>query len=217
MDCTVNPAGPRRAFSVISIGALGAKVLGAVREMLMAAVWGQGAVVGAFLVCLNALLVPVSLAVGELLQGAFIPVYARHRRCGSRLAPISLWMGLIVWSLVAVLIAVLLVVAGDWLVRLLAPGIGVEARDLAVRFMFAIAFGAVPFVVTAVLAVVAVQHGRPLGAALRPGVQSLGVIAGIGAAVAFNDPVYLGVGFAGAYALNATGLLVLCPINNCKS
>ncbi|WP_292814036.1 lipid II flippase MurJ [Microbacterium sp.] len=178
-------------------GALG-KVLGIVREMLLAALLGTSAGVASYRVSQTAALAPMNLLNAELLAVGFLPQHARLAD-DPRLAW-ALYRMVRNWVLIACsVIAVGLVMFGRLWAGILAPGFSGDAVTLTVA-MIAITGSALPFYgYVSVASYLAMARGEYRIAALRPSIQSLGLIAATIVAFATGSPAWLAVGFLAAY------------------
>jgi putative peptidoglycan lipid II flippase len=179
-----------------SIGAatLASRVLGFVRDMVVALAFGAGPVTDAFFVAFRIPNILRRLLAEGALSTAVIPVFTDYAVTRPRDELIRMLRAVLAAALL-VLVATTVVglVAAPWIVRLIAPGFGVDPvqRDLAVlltRVMF-------PYLVLVGLAAFAMgvlnSQGRFFAAALGPAVLNVGMIAAVLALAARLDPPIL--------------------------
>ena len=113
-----------RTVGLIVGNALG-KVLGVVREVALAYFFGAGAVADAYRVSMSAALIPTNFFMGDVLDGAFVPLYTRYLN-SNRASALHLFRLTRAYLLGASLVLVgAMVLAGRLLVRLFAPGLAV--------------------------------------------------------------------------------------------
>lgn len=135
-----------RIFSsllLISGLTFGAKLLAMVKEILLAATFGTGDVLDAFLI---AFLLPsyiVTVVAGSL-SPALIPTYVQvHEQEGAQ-ASQRLFSSVLAWSLVLLVgLTVLLSLIGGWLLHLLGAGFSPEKLALSKSLFFALLAGVV--------------------------------------------------------------------------
>src|SRR6266498_5028457 len=72
-----------RVFLRLVLGGMAGKVLGLLRETLLAALFGAGRVVAANRVALTATFIPVNFFTADALSAGFLPLYVRYRKEGS--------------------------------------------------------------------------------------------------------------------------------------
>lgn len=202
--------GMLRAVGLIFSGNLISKLLGIVREMLLAASYGTSAVVGSFRIANTCTFIPINFFVSNTLNAVFLPLYVRHNRHDQVRAQTLFWTLAVILCTIAILISfVLSVFAGQW-AALIAPGSDLSVRDAAGAFIKIMAW-CVPFYFLGTLfSYLEMAHGGYAMTSARSSVQNIGVIAGLVAAVWFADPLYLAWGLTGSFmAFAALGLHAL--------
>lgn len=143
-----------RAAFILALGNVGSRLLGLVREQVIAALFGASAATDAFTAAAR---IPTSLydlLIGGLISAALVPVFSGY---AGRDEEQHLWRvasAVLNTVMAAVLVCVaLLVAAAPWVVDVYATGFSRETRDLAVelvRYMLpSLAFMAVAGVLTA--------------------------------------------------------------------
>ena len=127
------------AATLVALGFLGSRILGAVRAIIIANEYGASADLDAFFVAQRLPELVFQLLAGATLAAAFIPVYARYvMRRGEdeawRLA--STVLNVVLLGTIA--LAAVMLVTAQWVVPALAPGLGedtaiqAEIRDDAI-------------------------------------------------------------------------------------
>jgi putative peptidoglycan lipid II flippase len=180
-----------RALGSIGSATLLSRVLGYVRDMVVALAFGAGPVTDAFFVAFR---IPNMLRrlLGEgALATAVVPVFSdytvnRPRAELTRMLAVVLGAALIVLATVAALG----IVTAPWLVRVIAPGFAadLEQWSLATR-LTRVMFPYLVLVGLSALAMGTLQaHGRFFAAALGPAVLNVGMIAGVTLLHTRTDP-----------------------------
>lgn len=190
-----------RIFLRLVCGGLVGKVLGLVREVLLAALFGAGRAVAANRVAMTATLIPINFFTADALTAGFLPLYLRYRRERLDLA-LALYRAvralLAVFSLV--LVAALLLGRRYW-VDLLAPGLDPRTAELAATMLGIAALSVPCYVQYNLYALVGLAHDDVRLINLRPSAQSLGLIGATVAAYLSGDVVLLAWGFTVPYLL----------------
>lgn len=193
----------RRWFLGLSGGSFLSKLLGALRELLLARAYGTGVAADAFGGSLALAFSPAHLLTQRLVQNSFIPLYSRYHR-SDPLRARALFVTLLGAHLgLGLLIGLLLFTAAEPLVGLFLPGFDPERRALAAAMLRSLAPGIPCYVYTGFLGALAVAQEDFLIPALRPGLQNLGLIASILLAVASRRPELAAAGFSAAYLVMA--------------
>ncbi len=165
-----------RAASIISIAAISSRILGYVRESLLAARFGASGVTDAYVVAQDLPLTLNLTLIGALIS-VFIPVYRdtlqrRGQAAGTRLTNIVLNVAL----LAAGAITLLGVLGAPVVVRFLVPGFSPELKELTVSLM-RLAMPALLFLAGGgVISALLNAHRRFTGPALVGVAQNLAVI-----------------------------------------
>lgn len=192
-----------KIFFRLVLGGIAGKVLGLVREVLLAALFGAGHVVAANRVALTATFIPINFFTADALTAGFLPLYVKYRqeRPAMAFALYRSVRALLAAFSIALLVALLF---GRHLwVALLAPGLDSGTADIAAA-MLAIAAIGVPFYVQYNLyTLVGLAHDDVRLINLRPSFQSVGLICGTVAAYLTGDVSVLAWGFTIPY-------IVLC-------
>lgn len=188
-------------FFRLLLGGIAGKVLGVVREVLLAALFGAGRVIGANRVALTATMVPLNFFTADALSAGFLPLYVRYRQEDP---PMALALYRSVRTLFAVLSVVLLVVLqlarGFW-IDLLGPGLDHSTAELASSMLSIAALG-MPFLLLYSLdTLIALERDDVRLINLRASFQSVGLISATVVAYLTGDAVLLAWGFTAPYFL----------------
>jgi putative peptidoglycan lipid II flippase len=210
------------ALGSIGTATLASRVLGFVRDMVVALVFGAGPVTDAFFVAFRIPNILRRLLAEGALSTAVIPVFTEYASTRSREDFRRLLRAILGAALVVLgTTAVLGIVAAPWIVRAIAPGFADDpAQEHLVVLLTRVMFPYVVLVGLAALAMGALNaEHRFFAAALGPAVLNVGMIAGVLVLSGQTEPpiVALAVGvLAGGVGqllvqlpdLRATGLLV---------
>src|SRR5216117_1099001 len=212
-----------RALGSIGSATLLSRLLGYVRDMIVALAFGAGPVTDAFFVAFRIPNILRRLLAEGALSTAMIPVFTEYASTRERPDLLRMLRAVLALALVALGVAVLLGIAtAPWIVKVIAPGIADDpARGglavLLTRVMF-------PYVVLVGLAALAAgalnAQGRFFVSALGPAVQNVAMIVAIPLLASRVDPPILSlaigvlVGGVGQVviqlpSLRRSGLLVL--------
>ena len=191
-----------RALGSIGSATLLSRLLGYVRDMVVALAFGAGPVTDAFFVAFRIPNILRRLLGEGALATSVIPVFSdytinRTRQELTRMVAVVLAAALTVLTAVSLLG----IVTAPWIVRLIAPGFAADAGQwqlatLLTRVMF-------PYLLLVGLSALAMAglqaHGRFFAAALGPAVLNVGMIAGVLLLHARMDPpiVSLAIGVLG--------------------
>ena len=202
-----------RALGSIGSATLLSRILGYVRDMVVALAFGAGPVTDAFFVAFRIPNILRRLLAEGALATAVIPVFSdytvnRTRQELTRMLAVVLAAALIVLSAVTAIG----MAAAPGIVRLIAPGFSADADQwrlaaLLTRVMF-------PYLVLVGLGALAMgalqAHGRFFAAALGPAVLNVGMIAGVSLLHARVDPPILSLAI-GVLAGGLGQLMVQLP------
>ncbi|WP_432484817.1 lipid II flippase MurJ [Kineococcus esterisolvens] len=189
----------RSAVQRLFWGGLAGKLLGLVREVLLAAAYGTGAPAAAARVAQTATLVPVDLFTADALSAGFLPVHAElRRRDPARAAALFHGLRALLLAVALVVTVALLLLAGT-VVDLLAPGLDGATAGTAATFLRVMALGVPSYLQFALLSCLEASHGSFRLSSARATVQNAGMVAGLAVAWWLSAPVALAWGFPAAY------------------
>lgn len=188
---------------MLLFGGLAGKVLGVVRELTTAALFGTGAVAAAYRLAQAAFLIPLHGFLSEAFGAGFIPTYARGCAQPTQ-ASRALFAGMhaIVLAVSAAITVLLVVLARRW-VGLLAPGFDVQTAQLATQMVEVLALTMPFYALTGLYASAELAAGRAQLTAARASLQSVGLIAGALLAWQTGNAVFIAGGFLAAYVFLA--------------
>ncbi len=189
------------SFFKLFIGNLFGKIIGFLREIIIAGLYGTTAPVGAFRMAQSATLIPVNFFTSDSLNAAFIPLYNRYKKISFDKAQSLFWILKLILTLISIVISVGLFITASWWITLIAPGFNTEGHELTVLFVKIMAVG-IPFYILSLLySYLAIANDSYFLASIRPTIQSLGMICGVSFAYYFNNIALFAWGFTGAYIL----------------
>lgn len=191
----------RKAVIQMFSGNLLSKLLGLGREILTGAVFGTGQAIGAFRVAQTGTLVPVNFFTSDSLNSAFVPQYKKFHAESVDAAQMLFWSLLVLFALLAVVLSAgIWILAPPW-VAFLAPGLGAETAQMAVDMLRIMGLGVPFYLLSALLVFLGMANDDFVPMSARPIIQNIGLIAGVVVAFLLKNPLYLAVGFSGAYLL----------------
>lgn len=191
----------RRAVFHLFNGNLASKVLGLVREVLTAALFGTGQAAGAFRVAQTGALTPVNFFTSDSLNSAFIPQYKKFLTESANKAQTFFWSLAGLFILLASLLGIVLwLSAGPW-VSALAPGLERDTALLAISMLQVMALGVPFYLLSALLMFLGMAHDDFMPIAIRPIFQNIGMILGVLLASLLRDLLFLAWGFTVSYVV----------------
>lgn len=188
------------AFLKLFVGGFAGKLLGAVREVALAAAFGTGFGVGAFRAGQTATNALTHTFTGDTLNAGFIPLCSRYARQEPEKGQSLFWTLVVLLGGIGLVLALTLGMGAPFLARVLVPGFPPEAQSLTADMIRVMAAGTPFYVLAALFSYMEMANGRYLIASVRSSIQNIGLICGIGAAVWLSNPIYLAWGFS-AYAV----------------
>lgn len=190
----------RRAFLQLSGGGAMSKLLGILRELLLANYFGTGMAADSFRGSHTLTLNPTHLFT-RLLQASFVPLYAGHFQKDDPRSDHLFLAVFLVFMTIGVLIAALLFTLGGAIVRLVLPGFTDDRVALAAAMLRLLAPGVPFYIHSTLLGALGAARGDFIIPALRPGVQNAGMIIMIVVAAITGRPALAAAGFTTAYIL----------------
>jgi putative peptidoglycan lipid II flippase len=182
------------ALGSIGAATLASRVLGFLRDMIVALAFGAGPVTDAFFVAFRIPNILRRLLAEGALSTAVIPVFTEYAVTRPRDELIRMLRALLSAALLVLVVTTVAgVVAAPWVVTFIAPGFGTDPAQLELsvrltRIMF-------PYLVLVGLAAFAMgvlnSQGRFFAAALGPAVLNVGMIAAVLALATRVDPPIL--------------------------
>lgn len=191
----------RRQVVQLFTGNLVSKLLGAGREVLNAALFGTGQVIGAYRVAQVGTLVPINFFTSDSLNAAFVPLYRRLQRESVDMAQTLFWSLSALFGAVAVLVFIVVVFLARQWESVLAPGLGPGVDRLATEMLKVMGIGVPFYLLSALVMYLSLAHDDYVPMAVRPSVQNVGLVVGALAAFLMNQPLMLALGFTCAYVV----------------
>ena len=171
-----------RALGSISGATLLSRVLGFVRDMVVALVFGAGPVTDAFFVAFRIPNMLRRLLAEGALSTAVVPVFSEYVETRSREELVAMLRAVLGAAILVLGLTTIAGIAGaPWILQVIAPGFtGDRAQaDLAV-LLTRVMFPYLPLVGLAALAMGVLQiHGRFFAASIGPALVNVGMIAGV--------------------------------------
>ncbi|MFX4315585.1 hypothetical protein F8O53_27415, partial [Enterobacter sp. 63] len=113
----------KKAISQLLGGNMLSKVLGLIREVLMAKFFGTGDINGAYRIAQTGTLVPINFMTSDSLNSAFIPLYKKYLTENEfRASTFKLCMFMF-FAVISLLLFFVLFFLSDYWVGIMAPGI----------------------------------------------------------------------------------------------
>jgi len=190
-----------KAFLMLSSGSVVGKVIGFLREVLMAALFGTSVCVGAYRVAQTAMLMPVELFLTNSIEAGFVPLYARYIKDDSKKAELFLSSIVMLFLLLAAVVFLFLYLGSSWWVKILAPGMDTASKALTASMLRIMTLAVPLYILGMLLSYLEMIHGKYIAASFRSTLQSIGLISGALLAFYFKGPLFLAWGFTGAYGI----------------
>lgn len=184
-----------RAAGVIGAATLLSRVLGLVREIVVTRAFGATHAADAFFVAFRIPNLLRELLAEGSMSAAFVPVFSEYLTKRSRAEAVDLAHAVFTVLLILLSSATILgIAAAPWIVRVIAPGFGVEDKfDLTVT-LARVMFPFLIFIGFAALAMGILNALRRFTVpALAPAVLNVGVISGVLFLPPYVDPPILGL------------------------
>ena len=166
-------------FTFFFWGVLG-KILGLLRELFMASMFGTGVAAMACRLSLSCVTIPGKLLTSEPVTGGFMPLFGKAWSDKDEAkAACIFWFFLSVTLIFSLCVSVLLHLYAPFWIQSLAPGLNGDEHELAVDFLRITSLGLPAFVMAVTLSILEMVRGNSLIAAIQASLQSLGLLAGI--------------------------------------
>src|SRR5947209_5173604 len=186
-----------RALGSISGATLLSRVLGFVRDMVVALVFGAGPVTDAFFVAFRIPNMLRRLLAEGALSTAVVPVFSEYVETRSREELVAMLRAVLGAAMLVLALTTIAGIAGaPWILQVIAPGFTSDRAqaDLAV-LLTRVMFPYLPLVGLAALAMGVLQiHGRFFAASIGPALLNVGMIAGVVLLAHRLDPPILALG-----------------------
>lgn len=199
-------AAPARSKKMVAMllmgGALAGKILGFVREVLMAQIVGVALLADGFRTATTAVLLPLAFLQNESVPAVLVPMMKEGHRVGDapqRLARISIALTFIGFLLMLAMFAF-----GDYMVNAMVSGFSADGKALTLHLVHIMVLAMPASVLLNCLAAGELTIGKTRVTNLRASVLNVGVIIGLGVLVLTGYNYILGWSFT--FAFNALGV-----------
>src|SRR5438093_7383058 len=202
-----------RALGGIASATLLSRLLGFVRDMVVARAFGAGPITDAFFVAFRIPNILRRLLAEGALSTAMIPVFSEYTVTRPQRELLRMLRAVLALALLALTLTTLLgILAAPWILRVIAPGFASDPAQAALATLLTRAM--FPYLVLVGLAALATgilnAHGRFFAGAIGPAVLNLGMIAGVLLLAARVDPPILALAI-GVLAGGLGQLIVQVP------
>ncbi|HDR2860674.1 TPA: hypothetical protein QCK11_000595 [Enterobacter asburiae] len=189
----------KKAISQLLGGNMLSKVLGLVREVLMAKFFGTGDINGAYRIAQTGTLVPINFMTSDSLNSAFIPLYKRYLTENEfRASTFKLCMFMF-FAVISLLLFFILFFLSDYWVGIMAPGINGNAREMTNELFKIMAICCPFYLCSGLINYISMAHGDYKPMSMRASIQNVGMLLGVVAAYYYNNYLLLAWGFTGSY------------------
>lgn len=191
------PAGTRRLAILLIGGALLSKILGLVREILIARAIGASVIADSFRGAQTAVLLPIALLQNETVPAVLIPAYREWNEQGvapRRFAALSLAL-----VLTASVIFLLVEAAAPLWIHMLLGGFGEHARKMTIAFTRVMALAMPASALLCCLSAAEIARGQSRIASLRATLLNVAVIIGVPILLLTGRPIALAWAFSIAF------------------
>ncbi|MDK2801562.1 MAG: putative peptidoglycan lipid flippase [Clostridiales bacterium] len=190
-----------KAFILLFSGSMLGKLVGFLREILVATIFGTNTYISAYRVAQTATLIPVEMFLSNSLEAGFLPIYLRYIRNDKKMAQSFLGGIIMLFLLLSALVFAFIYWGASYWVSILAPGMDYQAK-LLTSSMLKVTSVAVPlYILGALLARLEMAYNKYLLASLRSTIQSIGLVVGTLAAFYLKNAIFLAWGFVWAYMI----------------
>ncbi|MFG3701483.1 lipid II flippase MurJ [Micromonospora sp. NPDC047620] len=165
-----------RVFFRLVLGGIAGKILGLLREVLLAALFGAGRVVAANRIALTATLIPINFFTADALSAGFLPLYVQYRQERPAMAQALYRTVHLLLTAFSLALVVALLFGRDMWVGLLGPGLDPGTADIAATMLGIAALGVPFYVLYNLYTLVGLANDDVRLINLRPSCQSIGLI-----------------------------------------
>ncbi|WP_444950129.1 lipid II flippase MurJ [Micromonospora ureilytica] len=165
-----------KVFFRLVLGGIAGKILGLLREVLLAALFGAGRVVAANRIALTATLIPINFFTADALSAGFLPLYVQYRQERPAMAQVLYRAVHLLLAAFSLVLAVALIFGRDLWVGLLGPGLDPHTADIAATMLGIAALGVPFYVLYNLYTLVGLANDDVRLINLRPSCQSIGLI-----------------------------------------
>lgn len=189
----------RKAIIQLFGGNFLSKIIGLIREILVAAFFGTGSSIAAYRIAQTGTLVPISFFTSDSLNSAFIPLYKNFYNESEDKAQTLFWVLLVLFFILSLFLAGLLWLVGDYWIGILAPGLDKETSILTSGMLRIMGAGVPFYLISSLIMFLAMAKDDFVPMAARPSVQNIGLLLGAILAFVLKDAFFLAWGFTASY------------------
>jgi len=189
----------RKAIIQLFGGNFLSKIIGLVREILVAAFFGTGSSIAAYRIAQTGTLVPINFFTSDSLNSAFIPLYKNFYNESEDKAQTLFWVLLVLFFILSLFLAGLLWLVGDYWIGILAPGLDKETSILTSSMLYIMGVGVPFYLISTLIMFLGMAREDFVPMAARPAVQNLGLLSGAVLAFFLKNALYLAWGFTASY------------------
>lgn len=191
----------KKAVYKLVAGSLVSKLLGFLRETLLATWFGTSEVAAAYRIAHSVVFTFINAVVGDTLTSGLVPLYQKNRNASEPLASGILLIALGATLLIGLVLGALAFLFAPQVVNLFAPGINDKAETLAISLLRVMS-AAIPIIMLGnIIAYIEAAHERYMALSSRATLTNIGIIMAAGGAAFFNAPVVLAAGYVAVYTL----------------
>lgn len=189
----------KKAISQLLGGNMLSKILGLIREILMAKFFGTGDINGAYRIAQTGTLVPINFMTSDSLNSAFIPLYKKYLTENEFRASTFKVCMFLFFAVISLLIFFVLFFLSDYWVGIMAPGINGNARKITNELFKIMAICCPFYLCSGLINYLSMAHGDYKPMSMRASIQNVGMLLGVVAAYYYNNYLLLAWGFTGSY------------------
>lgn len=191
----------KKAISQLLGGNMLSKVLGLVREVLMAKFFGTGDINGAYRIAQTGTLVPINFMTSDSLNSAFIPLYKKYLTENEFRASTFKVCMFLFFALISLLLFFVLFFLSDYWVGVMAPGINGNAREMTNELFKIMAICCPFYLCSGLINYISMAHDDYKPMSMRASIQNIGMLIGVVAAYYYKNYLLLAWGFTGSYVV----------------
>ncbi len=190
-----------RPYFQLGAGGAAAKLLGGVREILLAHFFGTGRAADAYRGSLSLTLSPVHLITSRVVQTCFVPLYAGYAEKEEEKGVALFQSILVLFLTLGAILGAALYLLAPAVVGIVLKGFDPGRATLTIQMLRIMAVGIPFYVYCSVLGALDTAQKRFIIPSLRPGLQNLGMVVMIVVAARGGAPALAAYGFTGAYVI----------------
>lgn len=191
----------KKAISQLFGGNMLSKILGLLREILMAKFFGTGDINGAYRIAQTGTLVPINFMTSDSLNSAFIPLYKKYLTEDEFRASTFKVCMFLFFSVISIFLFFILYFLSDYWVGIMAPGISGNAKGMSSELLKIMAICCPFYLCSALVNYLSMAHGDYKPISMRASIQNIGMLLGVVAAYYYNNFLLLAWGFTGSYII----------------